>query len=261
MIIFLDLDDTLWRFHQIPESAKTAIRKASDNGHKLFVNTGRTNCEVPHQILDELPFDGFCYAAGSEIIIHNQKVHYKPLDIHLVKEILPIVENLNIGACLEGSKITYQNDINYKLFQELAKEDRTGNAFISHLRIKDIDIAGMKQIMKVSLHSKDELDIDTILDKMPNELIFTPFGFNGGEITHKNFNKATAIQFVKNYYKTNEKTMAIGDSENDLTMLKEADISVAMGNAKQVVKDTCDYTTTNIDEDGIYNAFQHFHLI
>lgn len=261
MIVFLDLDDTLWRFHQIPDSAKSAIKTAHKNGHKLFVNTGRTNCEVPHQILNELPFDGFCFASGSEIVINNHQVHYKPLNINLVKEIIPIVESLNIGACLEGSKITYQNEINYKLFQEFAKEDRTGNDFFTHSRIKDIDENGMRQIMKVSLHSKEKFDVETILKKLPNNLIFTPFGFNGGEITHKDFNKATAIQFVKNHYNTNEETMAVGDSENDLTMLKEADISVAMGNGKQVVKDICDYTTSNIDEDGIYNAFKHFNLI
>ncbi len=55
--------------------------------------------------------------------------------------------------------------------------------------------------------------------------------------------------------------MAVGDSENDITMLKEADISIAMGNGNDHVKKISNYITTNIDEDGLKNAFKHFGLI
>ena len=43
-ILFFDIDGTLLshRTLQIPESAKRAIRKAKENGHLIFINTGRT---------------------------------------------------------------------------------------------------------------------------------------------------------------------------------------------------------------------------
>ena len=45
-------------------------------------------------------------------------------------------------------------------------------------------------------------------------------------------------------------TMAIGDAENDLPMLKAAGHSVAMGNAVAAVKKVCDYETGTCQENG-----------
>ena len=45
-IIFLDLDGTLWTFEKIPSSALEAIELARKNGHKIYINTGRTRCEI-----------------------------------------------------------------------------------------------------------------------------------------------------------------------------------------------------------------------
>lgn len=69
-IIFLDLDGTLWTFEKIPSSALKAIELARKNGHKIYINTGRTRCEIPQFLLD-MNLDGYCFGAGSEIIIKN----------------------------------------------------------------------------------------------------------------------------------------------------------------------------------------------
>jgi len=77
-IIFLDLDGTLWTFEKIPGSALEAIEHARKNGHKIYINTGRTRCEVPQFLLD-MNLDGYCFGAGSEIIIDNKQVLFEPL--------------------------------------------------------------------------------------------------------------------------------------------------------------------------------------
>lgn len=261
MIIFLDLDDTLWSWHKVPESAKDAIIQAHKNGHKLFVNTGRSKCEVPLEILKDLPFDGFCFSAGSEIIINNKQVFYKPLEVETTKKLIQIIEPLKLGMSLEGSLRTYQNEINYEMFKQFHDEDRIGTGFIVHHKLDEITEEDYAQIMKVSIHSHEIFDPNTILPKLPNDLVFTPFRNMGGEITFRQHNKASAIKFVKEYYGNNIQSMAVGDSENDITMLKEADISVAMGNGNDHVKEISDFTTTEINNDGLYNAFKHFKLI
>ena len=58
-----------------------------------------------------------------------------------------------------------------------------------------------------------------------------------------------------------EESLAIGDGENDVDMLKHCGIGVAMGNAADVTKAAADYITDDIDEDGLYNALKHFGLI
>ena len=45
--------------------------------------------------------------------------------------------------------------------------------------------------------------------------------------------------------------IAVGDSYNDLSMIKSAGLGVAMGNAVELVKDNADYITADNDHDGI----------
>ena len=49
-------------------------------------------------------------------------------------------------------------------------------------------------------------------------------------------------------------TVAVGDSSNDLEMLQRAGTAIAMGNATQGIRDLADYVTTDVMEDGIWNA-------
>ena len=58
-----------------------------------------------------------------------------------------------------------------------------------------------------------------------------------------------------------EETIAFGDGENDIPMLEIAGIGVAMGNAKQLVKDSADYVTLSVHEDGVSAALRHFGLL
>lgn len=55
-------------------------------------------------------------------------------------------------------------------------------------------------------------------------------------------------------------TMAIGDAENDLPMLKAAGHSVAMGNAVAAVKAVCDYETGTCEQDGWASAIRRYVL-
>ena len=58
-----------------------------------------------------------------------------------------------------------------------------------------------------------------------------------------------------------EETMAFGDGENDIPMLRHAHIGVAMGNADALVRSQADFVTGTVDEDGILSALEHFGLL
>ena len=53
---------------------------------------------------------------------------------------------------------------------------------------------------------------------------------------------------------TRAQALAFGDGGNDATMLAYTGVGVAMGNADFRAKDQADLITTNIDNNGIYNA-------
>ena len=67
-ILFFDIDGTLLTSHpfKVPESTSHALTKAHENGHLLFINTGRTKVMMP-SALSELHFDGYIYGCGTHI--------------------------------------------------------------------------------------------------------------------------------------------------------------------------------------------------
>ena len=56
-------------------------------------------------------------------------------------------------------------------------------------------------------------------------------------------------------------SIAFGDSQNDLEMMKVCGNSVAMGNSIEEVKAAADYVTSDIRNDGIWNALVHYRII
>lgn len=54
--------------------------------------------------------------------------------------------------------------------------------------------------------------------------------------------------------------MAIGDGSNDLQLVANAGLGVAMGNAVQAVKDAADVVVAGHDDDGVAEALERFVL-
>lgn len=258
-IIFLDLDDTLWRFEQIPDSALEAIEKARKNGHKVFVNTGRTRCEVP-QLLWDLNLDGYCFSSGSEIYIENKRVQYVPLDKKLTKQVQKTAEQFDIGFSLEGSEMTFSNKKHRIRKASFQVDNRMGNRFLSFPDMTTMEDSDYDQIMKFNMHFDGMQQKENFLKTLPKEFVFTDSKHLGGEITYRQFNKATAIHYAEKYYNYEFETVAIGDSGNDMAMLYYADIAVAMGNGVEDVKQMADFVTDTIDNNGLYKAFKRLRL-
>ena len=58
-----------------------------------------------------------------------------------------------------------------------------------------------------------------------------------------------------------EQTIAFGDSANDISMLRCANTSVAMGGGNPILFDMVDYVTSAVMEDGIAKALEYLKLI
>ena len=88
-----------------------------------------------------------------------------------------------------------------------------------------------------------------------------PLG-NCGEICKSSYDKGYALNLLADYLNWDIKdTIAIGDSENDISMLKAAGIGIAMGNALDEVKVHADEVTEPVDKDGVYTAFVRHGII
>ncbi|GHT67574.1 hypothetical protein AGMMS50239_30990 [Bacteroidia bacterium] len=82
------------------------------------------------------------------------------------------------------------------------------------------------------------------------------------DITAKGNTKQKGIdEIIRHFGFRLEETMAFGDGGNDISMLRHAAISVAMGQAAEEVKQSADYVTTSVDDDGIWKAMKYFEII
>ena len=76
-VVFLDIDGTIVDFFgNIPESTKTAIRKARENGHYMVVCSGRSKFQIAKEVLD-LGIDGIVAAAGAYVEYEGKVVYHK----------------------------------------------------------------------------------------------------------------------------------------------------------------------------------------
>ena len=101
-----------------------------------------------------------------------------------------------------------------------------------------------------------------MLDDLLDDCIITSWNDTGIDIISKHGGKAAGIQkFMDHYgFRLNE-TMAFGDGQNDIDMIRFVGTGISMGNGIDALKKAADYVTTDIDDDGIANGLRHFGLI
>lgn len=81
------------------------------------------------------------------------------------------------------------------------------------------------------------------------------------EITHPNATKGQTLAIVcRQLGIPMESVMALGDSGNDISMLQQAGLGVAMGNAPDFVKQAADVCTDSHDADGAAKAIEQYVL-
>jgi Cof subfamily protein (haloacid dehalogenase superfamily) len=92
-------------------------------------------------------------------------------------------------------------------------------------------------------------------------LVVTSSAENNIEINHPDAQKGSAVSFYAEYVGIPlSEVMVIGDNYNDLSMMKVAGVSVAMGNAEEPIKRECRYVTKTNNEHGVAYAIRTWAL-
>lgn len=270
-LVFFDIDGTLYPDHSsgMPNSAKRALNKLKKNGHKIFICTGRPLRQTREIMAEGIDFDGFICGAGSYVEIKKEVIYNYEMTKEEVKEVISAIEKLGIGVEVCGDKHGYFNDLGKKLTIENIINHR--NDIDNKTAVKMFEeifhYAPLKQYINdrlfkyvINYRSADSLDkfIELFSDKYQ---IILGSG-NSAEVISKEYNKATGIRKICEYLNYSiEDCVAIGDSLNDLEMVSECKVGIAMGNAVDQLKEVADYITTNASDDGIYNAMKAVKLI
>ncbi|MGG7621494.1 Cof-type HAD-IIB family hydrolase [Bacillus coreaensis] len=274
--IFLDIDGTLVNDKLlIPESAKLAVQRARENGHLVFICTGRSKALIFPEIL-EVGFDGIIGAAGGYIEMDQEVLFHKMIKKEDLKHIVDFFITHRIEFNLESNIGIFTSKNANKHSRSIL--ERLQHA---HPNSKEEIEKGLKSFLDTFIECENpirddinkisffgsELPIEKIKGEFASKFTVIPstvsaFGEDSGEVSILGVNKATAIEKLINHLNIKkEDTFGYGDSWNDLEMLEFVHYGIAMGNAHEAVKKIANDVTDTHDEDGIYNSFKKYGLI
>lgn len=276
-IIFLDVDGTLINYEaKLPASAAKAVDMARANGHKVYICTGCSKAEIEQRNLCEL--DGMIGGNGAYVEDHGHVVMHQGLSKEDVKHIVDWCNERHLGFYLEANSGMYCND--YMLEQgpetmikyaqgkgaDLSKAKESSKKFMDgfiHLQGEDLYRDDVNKISFILSRYQDHLDSQK---EFPH-LIANTWGGKGevalyGDLGPTGITKRHAIEVLLDYLGADQKdTISFGDAKIDLSMFECCDYNVAMGNGGKEIKEAADYITTDVNDDGLYNAFRYLNLI
>ena len=253
-LVFFDIDGTLIPFgkNEISESTKRSLKQLRDNGVKIFVATGKSLAQLNATKVVEVQFDGYitlngqlCYDQDFQLFFAN------PIDPGEMEVLEKIFDAKKIPFSLVGEFSRYINYIN-----EIVVDRQTA----TNSAVPNIDRYKGEKIYQITAYvsNRERELLESTLDLCK----ITSWAPDAVDIIAKDGGKMNAITKIMelNDAKVSE-TMAFGDAENDLMMVSNAGIGVAMGNATDKLKEVANYITANVEDDGIEKALKHFELI
>lgn len=272
-LIALDLDGTLFDNNgKVSPANINEINRAIENGTKVVISTGRPFIGIP---FDAIKNTGIRYAIttnGSAIYeIPTEKcLHETPLDDNIVIPIIDFLMTRRVHMdafisgkayspkkCLEDAKIL---DIPAALKHYIINTRERVDSIPDFIRENGL------HIQKMTLNfPKDEnghyIAKEEVSDFLLNNssLKVVSGGYGNLEFTMAGVDKGVGLNKLAQLLDIPiEQTMAVGDTENDLAIIKAARIGVAMGNATDDVKAASDYITDTNENDGVAKAISHF---
>lgn len=263
-IVFFDIDGTLvGPSDTIPPSALRTIKALRENGIKTAIATGRSGLEMtvfkktqPVEL-----FDALIYGNGTMIEMDGKIINRQCIDPKEVADIIQVARENNIAyGVLDNENLRFGVE--------------------SHPRMQDFlhGIAiRLEPVYDPDYHLTHDIFSGILLTSMDDAHLFEPvlrqcevvqgIQVGGGIGVHldfwrKDITKATGISKLVEILGTSmEHVYAVGDGFNDIQMLQEAGVGIAMGNAHPDVQQYADFVTKSYDQDGIEYAMKYFGLI
>ncbi|MFC3748011.1 Cof-type HAD-IIB family hydrolase [Paenibacillus sp. GCM10012306] len=239
-LLALDMDGTLLNDEQIitPKTVEW-IQKAVEAGVHVCLSTGRSfNGAWPYakQLGLKTPM---VTVNGSEVWRAPYELYRRSLmDPKLVSQLYDMAERYGIWFWAYSLEQVHNRE-NW----DGSTEDREWLKF--GYSTEDDDIRH-----KLLLELQDLGGLE-ITNSSPHNLEINPLGIN----------KATGIKEVCQLLGIDmSQVVAVGDSLNDLAVIQQAGLGVAMGNAQETVRQEADAVVASNNEDGIAEVIQRFIL-
>ena len=265
-LLLFDVDGTLIDYSgTVPQSAIDGIKAARENGHYVFVVTGRTKCRAT---VGGIEVDGMICGNGAYVEAMGEVVQNKMLSLEDVTKITDYLDERHIMYFMEGNEGMYGSHG----FEEGAVET------YRKYGCKDprIKVLYPMMVFPENMHIPNILKVNYILNTYQDYLDFKEvfkdykcltWGGKGeaalfGDCALNGIDKAVAVnKLIEHLGVKKEDVYAFGDASVDIPMFECAGTSIAVGSGGDEAKEAATYVTDAVLDDGIYNALKHFELI
>ena len=274
-ILLIDVDGTLVDYeNHLPDSAVKAIRKARENGCRVYICTGRSKAEVYPNIW-EIGLDGMIGGNGSYVEDHGKVVMHQVLSAEQCRRAVDWLHGRGLEFYLECNSGLYASEHFAEAGLPAIRKyvSRKGGENADFLTVQDAFpdmIFGGKlyreDVNKISYVLRNYQDYLDTREAFP-DLQNGTWGGAGeialfGDLGVKDITKAHAVDMLLQYLGASRAdTIAFGDAKIDIPMFEYCAKSVCMGNGGPEAKAAADYVTGAVDEDGLYQAFQYLGIL
>lgn len=250
-LIVFDLDGTLLDSQSIiSKVSKDYLISIQESGVMLSICTGRASV-ASKKFAKELNINGPIITDGGAMIcdIKDQIYYYSPIKMVKAERIIKYCHEKNIKCSMFFRNNIYTNSLNSITYYVHETFDHITPTFFKNLEkvlIEEplrIAIISDSNINSLYLELNKQFHSDYYVVKSTDNII---------DIFEKNTSKGKTINvLIKSLGLDNKDVIAFGDSYNDIDMIENCGIGVAMGNAKIDLKSKADFITLSNDENGI----------
>ena len=282
-LVAIDLDGTMLnQYGIITEKTKKAIKKVQDKGVEVMIASGRAITSVK-RFSKEINSKKYFISGNGAITydIENNKILYenilkkqKALQIIKICEENSIYYNVYTETGIIAKNLNYNTLYYYKDNLTKPDDNRTHinivedvynyiderNEKILKIMICDEHRAVFNSIVRKLKEIPDieVLDVSHMsrkIIKQGTEEIALEYFYT--EVSAKNVDKWNALEeIIKLMNITKEEVVAIGDNANDLKMIKNAGLGIAMGESAPYIRPTADMVALSNEEDGVANILR-----
>ena len=246
-LIFVDVDGTLLkpRTYDMSKIIADEFERIKKDGHIVVIVTGRAMADINAMNGSKSASYAAALMGGVVADCETGKIIKEPITLPK-KDVERFIDEIEKAGLLW----TYKNEYEEKTYCD----KKLLNKFFCRKIEKSEYLEDLKN-NKVCQLLVDKKIPQEIIDKFDMfDFFYMPSDYY--DVIKKGFSKAEIVKYFAELH-PDYKTVAIGDSSNDLAMLEACDISIAMGNAKDELKEKCDYVTKDYENFGVAYAIKN----
>lgn len=268
-LIAMDLDGTALQNDHCSFSPRlqAALEQAHRKGVHIAPVTGRQYQLLPPALKDHPAWENLavlCNGGQIRTLATGEVFHRRDISPEALEALLCLATRyeLPIEFSVDGKLCLTQLDLERQKGRPELTFHRDTILAENGIIVDSLEPLCIGQIEKVNLLCIDPPVRDTVERELKNIAVSAVWASSSSmEITHPEATKAHGVTALCRMLDVPmENVMAIGDSGNDESMLRQAGFSVAMGNAPEHVKACADAVTEANDHDGAAIAIEKYVL-